>query len=147
MHLFQKDWLSSEGAVLMTLEVLFLFWNLLVLKNCENVCLNILLILIQIIDKPPNFSEVVLTHETSSFLCAKSFQCPTLCDVMDRSPPGSSVLGILQARILEWVAMPSSRGFSRPRNWTRVSYVSSLAGRFFTTSAAWEGIFRSSLIT
>ena len=37
---------------------------------------------------------------------------PTLCDPMDGSPPGSSVHGILQARILEWVAMPSSRGFS-----------------------------------
>ena len=44
---------------------------------------------------------------------AKSLQsCPTLCDPMDCSPPGSSVRGILQARILEWVAMPSSRGFS-----------------------------------
>ena len=41
---------------------------------------------------------------------AKSFQlCPTLYDPMDCSPPGSSVHGILQARILEWVAMPSSR--------------------------------------
>ena len=36
--------------------------------------------------------------------------CPNLCDPMDCSPPGSSVLGIFQARILEWVAMPSSRG-------------------------------------
>ena len=36
--------------------------------------------------------------------------CPTLCDPMDCSPPGSSVLGILQATILEWIAMPSSRG-------------------------------------
>ena len=35
--------------------------------------------------------------------------CPTLCDPIDGSPPGSSVPGILQARILEWVAMPSSR--------------------------------------
>ena len=35
--------------------------------------------------------------------------CPTLCDPMDYSPPGSHVSGILQARILEWVAMPSSR--------------------------------------
>ena len=42
---------------------------------------------------------------------AKSLQsCPTLCDPMDCSPPGSSAHGILQARILEWVAMPSSRG-------------------------------------
>ena len=56
---------------------------------------------------------------------AESLQsCPTLCEPMDRSPPGSSVLGILQARILEWVAMPSSRGFSRPWDWIRVSYVS-----------------------
>ena len=41
--------------------------------------------------------------------------CPTLCDPMDCSPPGSSVYGILQARILEWVAVPSSRGSSQPR--------------------------------
>ena len=42
--------------------------------------------------------------------CAKLLQsCLTLCNPMDRSPPGSSVHGILQARILEWVAMPFSR--------------------------------------
>ena len=51
---------------------------------------------------------------------AKSLQsCLTLCDPMDNSPPGSSVHGILQARILEWVAVPSSRGSSQPRDWTR----------------------------
>ena len=43
---------------------------------------------------------------------------------MDYSLPGSSVHGILQARILEWVAMPSSRGSSQPRDWTHVSYIS-----------------------
>ena len=43
---------------------------------------------------------------------------------MDRSPLGSSVHGILQARILEWVSIPSSRGFSQPRDQTPVSYVS-----------------------
>ena len=42
-------------------------------------------------------------------------------------------VGILQARILEWVAMPSSRGSSQPRDQTRVSYVSCIADRFFTT--------------
>ena len=51
--------------------------------------------------------------------------CLTLCDPMDCSPPGSSVLGILQAGILEWVAMPSSRGSSQPTYWTHISYVSS----------------------
>ena len=47
---------------------------------------------------------------------AKSLQsCLTLCNAMDCSPPGSSVHGILQARILEWVAISFSRGSSRPR--------------------------------
>ena len=47
--------------------------------------------------------------------------CPTLCDPMDCSQPGSSVPGILQARILEWVAMLSSRGSSQHRDRTQVS--------------------------
>ena len=48
---------------------------------------------------------------------AQSLQsCPILCDPMDCSPPGSSVYGILQARILEWVHMPSSRESSLPRD-------------------------------
>ena len=50
--------------------------------------------------------------------------CLTLCDPMDCSLPGSSVHAILQTRILEWVSMPSSRGPSRPRDWTCVSCVS-----------------------
>ena len=48
----------------------------------------------------------------------------SLCDSMDCSLPGSSVHGILQARILEWAAVPSSRGSSQPRDQTRISYVS-----------------------
>ena len=47
--------------------------------------------------------------------------CPTLCDLVDCSLPGSSVQGILQVRRLEWVAIPFSRGSSWPRDWTRVS--------------------------
>ena len=63
-------------------------------------------------------------------LRAKSLQsCLTLWNPMDYSRPGSSVHGILQARILEWVAMPSSRGSSQPRDGTRVSHT---AGRIFT---------------
>ena len=56
----------------------------------------------------------------------------TLFDPMDCSPPGSSVHGISQARILEWVAIPFSRGSSQPRDRTHVSCVSRIAGRFFT---------------
>ena len=50
--------------------------------------------------------------------------------LMGCSPPGSSVHGIPQARILEWVAIPFSRGSSQPRDWTQVSHT---VGRFFTT--------------
>ena len=56
---------------------------------------------------------------------AKLLQLHTmLCNPTDCSLPGSSVLGILWARILEWLAMPSSRGSSQPRDQTCVSYVS-----------------------
>ena len=55
---------------------------------------------------------------------AKSLQsCPTHWDLMDYSPPGSSVHRILQARILEWVAMTSSRGSFSPRDWTHVLHL------------------------
>ena len=62
----------------------------------------------------------------SEVLVAQS--CPTPCNPVDYSPSGSSVLGILQARILEWVAIPFSRGSSQSRDRTWVSWI---AGRFF----------------
>ena len=55
-----------------------------------------------------------------------------VCDLMDCSQWGSFVPGILQARILEWVAMPSSKGPSQPKDQTQVSYSSCIVGRFFT---------------
>ena len=61
----------------------------------------------------------------------------TLWDPMDGSPPGSSVHGILQARILEWVAMSSSRGWSGSGVECRVSYISSIGSGLFTSSATW----------
>ena len=71
--------------------------------------------------------------------CAKSLQsCLTLCDPMDCRPPDSSVHGILQARILEWGTMPSSRASSQPKDWTHVSMSSALAGGFFIACATWE---------
>ena len=48
-------------------------------------------------------------------VCSITLSCPRLCDPMDCSPPGSSACGIFQARILEWVAIPFSRGSSPPR--------------------------------
>ena len=68
--------------------------------------------------------------ESSLCVCAKSLQsCLTLCNPLDCSLPGSSSHGILQARILEWAAMPSSRGCSQPRDRTRVSHVSCIGRR------------------
>ena len=65
------------------------------------------------------------SHSPSKCVCAELLQsCPTLCNSMDCSPPGCSVHGILQARILEWVAMPSSRGPSQPRDRIYLSHVS-----------------------
>ena len=65
-------------------------------------------------------------------LCAKP--CLTVCDPMDFSPPGSCAYGILQVRILQWVAISSSRGSSWPRDQTQVSYVSCL-GRWILSLA------------
>ena len=65
--------------------------------------------------------------------------CPTLCNPMDCSPPGSSVHGILQAWIQEWVAISLSRGSSQPRN---QSWVSCFAGGCFTAWATREAHVR-----
>ena len=76
---------------------------------------------------------------------AKSLQsCLTLCDPMDCSPPSSSIHGILQARILEKAAMPSSRGSSRPRDQTQVSNVSCI-GRWVLLPWRYLGSLRKAL--
>ena len=91
-----------------------------------------------------NGAIIIITKNTISklriictlglYVCAESLQsCLTLCNPIDCSLPGSSVHGILQARTLEWVAMPSSRGSSWPRDWTCISCISCIASRFFTT--------------
>ena len=72
---------------------------------------------------------------------AKSPQlCPTLCDPIVYSPPGSSVHGVLEARILDWVAMPSSSVSFRCRDWTHISMSPALADGFFTSHATWEAL-------
>ena len=64
-------------------------------------------------------------------VCSVTQSFPTLCDPMNYSPPGFSVYGILQARIVKWVAISSSRGSSLHRVRTQVSFI---AGEFFTTA-------------
>ena len=79
-----------------------------------------------LLDKP---EDKGVRPKVVSVLCLVSQLCLTLWDPMDCSLSGSSVHGILQARILEWVAMPSSRGSSQPRDGSQVSLI---AGGFFT---------------
>ena len=79
--------------------------------------------------------EVEKSFAKTVLIRASVQSCPALCDPMDCSPPGSSVHGILQARRLEWVAMPFSRASSQPRDGTQGSCI---AGRLFTTLATRE---------
>ena len=93
----------------------------------------------------PTIGEVTLLQETSiqrivsiMYVRAQSLQsCPTL-NSTGRISPFSSIHGIFPAKTLEWVAMPSSRGSSRPRDRTHISYISCIAGRFFTSEPPGE---------
>ena len=78
---------------------------------------------------PPHTRSSLGSLELPFHFSQKCQLCPILCDHMDCSPPGSSVHGALQVRILEWVAMPSSRGSCWPRDWMPISCI---ASRIFT---------------
>ena len=83
--------------------------------------------------------EFSITLVSRRYVHAKSLQlCPTLCDAMNRSLPGSSVHGILQAGIMEWGAMPSSRDLPGPVIEPSVSHVSCIGTQVLYSSAAWE---------
>ena len=69
--------------------------------------------------------------------------CLTFWDPMDCSPPGSSVYGIFQAKLVEWVAMPSSRASFWPRDWICISCVSCVAGGFFTRWVIGEALIHT----
>ena len=76
----------------------------------------------------------------SAFSCVRAQLCPILRDTMDGSPPGSSVHETLQPRILEWVAVSFSRGSSRPRDWTCVSWISCIGRWSLWHWATWEAL-------
>ena len=81
-------------------------------------------------------------------VCSVAQSCPTLWEPMDYSPSGSSVWGIFQARILEQVGIPFSRGSFQPRGWTCVSYISCIGRWTLYHWATWEAsnfMFHSSL--
>ena len=70
-------------------------------------------------------------------VCSVAKLCPALCDPIDCSPPGSSIRGISQARILEWVAISSSRVSSWPRDGTHISHIDRWVPYHWTTREAW----------
>ena len=103
---------------------------------CVYVCVFIYCILL-----PGSLFWCLINFGIFSCMCAQSLQsCLTLCDTMDCSSAGSPVYGILQARILEWVAISFSRGFSQPRDGTLSLKSPALASGFFTTRATWEAL-------
>ena len=87
---------------------------------------------------PREFLELAQTN-SKALIRARSLQsCLILCNPMDCSLPVSSIHGILQARILEWVDIPLSWGSSRPRDRPASLTSPAFASRFFTTNATWE---------
>ena len=85
-------------------------------------------IILWLMNSPLYIYTTVSIHSSMNGHSEVTQSCPTLCDPMECSPPGSSVHGIHQTRILEWVAISFSRGSSQPRDGTQVSYI---AGRCF----------------
>ena len=83
-------------------------------------------------------SNFLLAFKHSPCVCISHFSHVLLFTTNGRQPTSPSVHEILQARILEWVAMPFSRGPSQPRDQTRLPASPGLAGRFFNTSATQE---------
>ena len=134
-ELLKDSWMFSSAPCLL--------WSEVLVERCEE---NIggstsILFLDNCGDsfKPHQSSTSGRLSKISYNLCAWVLSRVWLCDPMDCSPPGSSVHGILQARILEWVAMPSSRRSSQPRDGTHVSCVSCIGRRILyhcTTSEA-----------
>ena len=88
------------------------------------------------------------TYQHCSALCGCSVVhlCLTLCDPMDRSPPGSSVRGILQARILGWVTFPAPGHLPNPGTETASPESPALAGGFFTNCTIWEAPSATALL-
>ena len=74
-------------------------------------------------------AAVIILQLLTRRVCSVAQLCLTLCDPLDYSPPGSTVHGILQVRILEWVAIPSPGGSSLPRDGTCISFISCIGWR------------------
>ena len=105
----KMKWSCWQGLFLLRVVKKDLFQTFFLVLKVSSHCLPSIPICVQI----SSYKDVCVC------VSARLLQsCPTLCNPMDWSPPGSSVCGILQARILEWVAKPSCRGSFQSRDWT-----------------------------
>ena len=89
----------------------------------------------QYMNEKKSWEFCLLSPKACTCMCAQS--CPTLCNPMDCSPPGSSFHGISQARILEWVPISSFRGSSQPRDRTNISCSSCIHRQIFFHCTTW----------
>ena len=96
---------------------------------------------IHLVEESRAYTQIPNTQKGKESEVAQS--CPTLCDPMDCSLPGSSVHGIFQTIVLEWIAISFSRGASRPRDQTQVSHI---VDRCFTVWATRE-VYKNLFIT
>ena len=128
--------LSWEKSSLILLTTSLAMW----LALAKGLCVEVMDVTTEELQEPLGGGPLFfyLSHENKSENVSHSV-VSTLCDPMDCSPPGSSLHGILQARILEWVAILFSRGSSPPRDQSQVSRI---AGRFFTIWARREALMR-----
>ena len=132
----QSTW--ERYCTIFCLFVLFLIggkllcnvWWFLLYNNTNQPWLYIYHLLLNLtpLPHPALFSLNSFMLSRQGYMCAKLLQlCLTLWDPLDCSPPGSFVHGILQARILEWVAISYARGSSRPSDWTHISFISCIS--------------------
>ena len=121
------EWVSCLQARVLCTGTCPLYWRLSSVQ--VHVCIS--------------FSFLIRTPGLLDCVCSVIQSCLTLCDPMNCSPPGSSVHGIFQAKILEWVAISFSRGPSRPRDRTCVSCPSCL-GRWILYHWVFEPVLMTS---
>ena len=121
---------GSRGYWIGEVVIIFIVLTILYYDNLTHCLLN----------KIVRFMNMLwFFHYSDTYVtCAQLYL--TLCNFMNCSLSGSSVHNILQARILEWVAISSCSGSSWPRDWTRISGITWIGRGFFTISATWEAL-------
>ena len=120
-----RDTLPNSLWVFLFLIFKCIYWSIVDLQCCLSF----------------RYSKMIQLYMYIYMQYAVAQSCPTLCNLMDCSPPGFSVRGISQARVLEWVAIFSSREFLWPRDQTHISCISCIGRRILYHWATWEAIY------